>query len=117
MTQMPKIFYHAYKIMHVIADCKGAHSNQRTAAKTGITVANVMKITHMLRKAGYIASQRGREGGYVLTSKGENMTMLQLFEAVAGKYSLPDADQPLADRLHRVVKNELRNTYVFKGGM
>jgi Rrf2 family transcriptional regulator, cysteine metabolism repressor len=61
---------------------KGARSLSETAAELGLTVAYLEQIAPALRAAGFIESQRGAKGGYVLTQPPENIRMGAVIRAL-----------------------------------
>jgi len=52
---------------------------------TGSSKFHVSKVLQKLVKDGYLLSQRGPAGGFVLESPPEEITLLQIFESIEGK--------------------------------
>ncbi len=51
----------------------------------GISEAYVAKITRMLRLAGFIKSNRGKKGGYVLSKRPKEIKIAEILHALDGK--------------------------------
>ncbi len=49
---------------------------------------HVAKIMQRLSKNGYISSNRGPNGGFVLRKKPEEITLLDIYEAIEGKFEI-----------------------------
>lgn len=49
---------------------------------------HVAKILQRLAKEGFISSNRGPSGGFTLAKKPENITMLDIYEAIEGKFQV-----------------------------
>ncbi|HHW10461.1 MAG TPA: Rrf2 family transcriptional regulator [Firmicutes bacterium] len=57
-------------------------TNKQIAAATGIPLPYLSKVMLSLCRAGLISARRGRGGGLALTQKPENITILDIIEAV-----------------------------------
>lgn len=55
------------------------------ADATGTSKHHVAKIMQRLVKESFISSQRGPSGGFLLNVAPENLTFLQIYEAIEGK--------------------------------
>ena len=55
------------------------------ADATGTSKHHVAKIMQRLVKESFISSQRGPSGGFMLNVAPENLTFLQIYEAIEGK--------------------------------
>ena len=55
------------------------------ADATGTSKHHVAKIMQRLVKESFISSQRGLSGGFMLNVAPENLTFLQIYEAIEGK--------------------------------
>ncbi|MEO0096481.1 MAG: Rrf2 family transcriptional regulator [candidate division WOR-3 bacterium] len=60
------------------------------AQKQEIPIKYAEKIINLLLKAGLVRSVRGKEGGYLLTSKPKEIKLLAIFKALDGEISLVD---------------------------
>ncbi|MEM9352024.1 MAG: Rrf2 family transcriptional regulator [Planctomycetota bacterium] len=65
----------------------------------------LLQVLRSLVNAGYLTSTRGVEGGYALVSKLEELTVLDIIEAVDGPIS---AELPDAGGLNETAKQKLR---------
>ncbi len=72
-------------------------SNQEIADSLRVSEHHLAKVMQQLGKAGIIRSTRGPHGGFELARPAEEVTMLQLFEAVEGP--LGDAECLLGPRV------------------
>ena len=52
--------------------------------REGITAPNVAKLMRVLRRAGYVLSTRGKEGGYTLARPPEEISVLEVVQALDG---------------------------------
>ena len=52
--------------------------------------AHLSKIMQRLIREGFLLSVRGPKGGFVLAKKAEDIRLLEIFEALEGKYRLSD---------------------------
>ncbi|MBT3206734.1 MAG: Rrf2 family transcriptional regulator [Bacteroidetes bacterium] len=55
------------------------------AEKTGTSKHHVSKVMYRLAKVGYIESMRGPNGGFLLKRDPDELTLLNIFEAIEGK--------------------------------
>jgi Rrf2 family protein len=58
---------------------------------------HVAKIMQRLAKEGYISSNRGPSGGFVLKKKPDEITLLDIFEAIEGRFCVQSCpgDKPV----------------------
>lgn len=54
------------------------------ARKMGVSEAHLAKVFQRLVKAGILCSTRGPKGGFVLARKPEEVTLLEIYQAVEG---------------------------------
>lgn len=64
------------------------HSAFHLAQETGIPVPTVSKILGSLSKAGLLNSQRGLRGGFMLTSKPQEVSIADIIEAIDGPIAM-----------------------------
>ena len=69
----------------------GAVLAARISAEYSISLVYLVKILQQLARAGILRSKRGPHGGFSLARRAEDITLLQIVEAVDG---------PLMDHLH-----------------
>jgi Rrf2 family protein len=55
------------------------------AEQTGASRNHLAKVMQRLVKAGFVKSNRGPSGGFVLKKKAKDITVLQIYEAIEGK--------------------------------
>jgi Rrf2 family protein len=58
---------------------------QQIAERTEASKHHLAKVLQRLTKAGFISSTRGPNGGFVLKKTAEEITMLDIYEAIEGK--------------------------------
>ncbi len=85
LTEAASIALHG---MIIIARNKNLVNVQEIAEITGTSKHHVAKIFQRLVKAGYLYSQRGPTGGFVLRKKPEEINFLDLYEAIEGKLEI-----------------------------
>ena len=64
--------------------------NKEIAKTLEISENHLSKILQRLTKAGFIETQRGPKGGVRLSKNPENITLLNIFEAIEGPYTISD---------------------------
>ncbi len=62
--------------------------------KQQMSVTYLEQILHKLKKAGIVKSIRGAKGGYVLSRKGDKITVIQIINALDGPISISYCDSP-----------------------
>ena len=85
LTEAASIALHG---MIIIARSKNSVNVQEIAELTGTSKHHVAKIFQRLVKAGYLYSHRGPTGGFILGKKPEEITFLELYEAIEGKLEI-----------------------------
>jgi Rrf2 family protein len=68
----------------LIAQEKSGLNVLKIAERTDTSKHHVAKVMQRLVKAGYLTSQRGPSGGFVLKRKPEDINFLELYEAIEG---------------------------------
>jgi Rrf2 family protein len=71
--------------MVLIASAKESLNVIRISEKTGASKHHIAKILQRLVKEGYLNSNRGPAGGFVLRIQPVNITLMQIYEAIEGK--------------------------------
>jgi Rrf2 family protein len=59
-----------------------------------MSVTYLVQILHRLKKAGLVKSIRGAKGGYVLSQRGDKITVSQVIRALDGPISISHCDFP-----------------------
>lgn len=76
------------------------------ARRHGIPIRFLEQVLHAMKKAGIVESQRGAQGGYLLTREPKAMSIADIFEALEGPvFHRSFIGQPSRDR--HVAKPEL----------
>src|SRR6056297_2748452 len=70
--------------MILIARSKKSMNVLAIAERTNTSKHHVAKVMQRLVKAGYLTSQRGPSGGFILRKKPENITFLEIYEIIEG---------------------------------
>jgi Rrf2 family protein len=71
--------------MVVIARAGELINVSNIAEQTGASRNHLAKVMQRLVKAGFVKSNRGPSGGFVLKKKAKEITVLQIYEAIEGK--------------------------------
>ena len=61
------------------------------ANKTSTSKHHVAKVLQLLVKQNYLTSQRGPQGGFSLKKDPNDITFLQIYEAVEGEIEIPES--------------------------
>jgi len=82
---------------------------RRISARQRVSVAYIDQILIPLRTSGLIISQRGRKGGYLLARPPDQISALDVLEALEGKIALNDCvtNPQVCDRSDRCATREL----------
>jgi Rrf2 family protein len=81
------------------------------AGKIGISPANLQQPAGVLRRHGFIHSERGEDGGYSLAKAPEDIYLRDVFDALEGE--LLEAEEPPAGRPETALERCVR-TAVFE---
>jgi Rrf2 family protein len=85
LSEASSIALHA---MILVGRSKGASINvDEIAETTGSSRHHVAKVMQRLAKDGYVGSYRGPNGGFSMIKKPEEITLLEIYEAIEGKVS------------------------------
>ncbi len=74
----------------LIGDSEGPLSVAQIADMTGTSRHHVAKVMQRLTKEGYILSQRGPAGGFILNKPAEKISFLDIYESIEGKVYIPE---------------------------
>jgi Rrf2 family protein len=96
LTEAASIALHG---MIIIGRSKHLVNVQEIAELTATSKHHVAKVFQRLVKAGYLYSQRGPTGGFVLRKKPSEINFLELYEAIEGKLELTECplDKPICN--------------------
>ncbi len=73
----------------IIAKADGMVNVQTIADLTGSSRHHIAKVMQRLTRENLIASSRGPSGGFELLRAPEEITLLEIFEAIEGKMTIP----------------------------
>jgi Rrf2 family transcriptional regulator, nitric oxide-sensitive transcriptional repressor len=73
---------YALRAIVVLATAGGARTAQEISVQSKVPQDYLAKILHALAKAGLVAAQRGRGGGFVLSHSPQTVTVLDVVTAV-----------------------------------
>jgi Rrf2 family protein len=85
LTEASSIALHG---MIIVARSKRIVNVQEIAELTLTSRHHVAKIFQRLVKAGYLTSQRGPTGGFILKKKPKEINFLELYEAIEGELEI-----------------------------
>ncbi|WP_404352648.1 RrF2 family transcriptional regulator [Caproicibacterium sp. XB2] len=84
---------YAVRIMEVLATENSKVDACTIAEKAMVTQRFTLKILHKLVTAGLVVSFKGAHGGYTLAKASEQITLLEVIEAVEGPYMFSRCQQ------------------------
>ena len=91
MTNMLKISEAASLALHttvmLAADPDNLYSTNEIASALHASKAHLSKVLQRLEKSDIVKSTRGPNGGFKLTKSGNDITLLEVYEAIDGKLS------------------------------
>ena len=83
--KVKKSFEQAICIMLVLATAKGPVKSLELSTRLGVSDSYLKKITRQLVVSGLIASRSSKLGGFILDKPAEDITFLDVFDAIEGK--------------------------------
>lgn len=94
MATMLKVSEAASLGLHTMAllatDPQRMVSSQEIAAVLNVSQAHLSKVMHRLALAGLVRAVRGPRGGFALTRPAEEVTLLEIYEAIEGPIEVHD---------------------------
>lgn len=91
MVRLGKLTDYAVVIMSHLAQEAGlARSAQEVAQQLNLALPTVSKILKVLARAGLLLSQRGARGGYRLARAAEQITLVEVIDAMEGPFALTE---------------------------
>lgn len=86
ISEMASLAIHGLAL--IAAHGGGTMNVREMAGATGASEAHLAKTMQRLAKAGLVFSERGPKGGFALARPAEDITLLEIYEAVEGPRSL-----------------------------
>ncbi len=86
LTEAASIGLHA---LIIIAKSEGMVNVQTIADLTGSSRHHIAKVMQRLTREDLVTSSRGPSGGFELQKNPEEITLMEIFEAIEGKMSIP----------------------------
>ena len=100
MSKLVTISEAAHIALHgmiLVVQAEGVINVNKIAERTDASKHHVAKIFQRLVKAGYVTSQRGPSGGFILNKKPKEISFLNLYELIEGEISMNECplDKPV----------------------
>ncbi len=101
--------------MILIAKADPSINVLQIAERTGASRHHVAKIMQRLAKNNYLASHRGPSGGFTLRKKPEEITFLEIYEAIEGEIEITPCplDKPICP-FDKCIMNNVTNQMTLK---
>lgn len=91
MLRLSKLGDYGTLIMaHMARDPRRVFSAAEIAAAVGVGLPTVSKVLKMLARAALLVSHRGTRGGYALARPPENISIVQIIDAVEGTMGITE---------------------------
>jgi FeS assembly SUF system regulator len=94
MIRMSKLTDYAILLLAHLARAPGTLTAQELAARSRVPLPTVSKLAKELSKAGLVVSHRGRNGGYGLARRAEDISVAEIVEALEGPIALTECAKP-----------------------
>jgi len=73
-----------------LVTCHGAHSVRVLASETGVPIPTTSKVLKRLSQANVVRSQRGPKGGYSLMRAADQISILEVIDALEGPLAVTE---------------------------
>ena len=73
-----------HAMVYLAAGSRNGMSTRQIASELQVSEAHLSKVLQRLGKVGLVASTRGPKGGFTLGKKAEEITLLEVYEAIDG---------------------------------
>ena len=90
MLKISRLADYGLMIVSVLASEGEQMAAQDLGDKCGLTKATTTKVLKLLSQAGIVAASRGKTGGYYLAKESKDVSVLNVLEAVDGKFGLSE---------------------------
>ncbi|WP_449315829.1 RrF2 family transcriptional regulator [Rubneribacter sp.] len=98
---------YAIRIVVYLATARGVRTAQDIAEHVGLSPVNVVRVVQKLLAAKVVASQRGHTGGYLLAASPDEITLLDVVEAMEGNAACRALNSTEAEYFPRTVFRDL----------
>ncbi|HET7370096.1 MAG TPA: SUF system Fe-S cluster assembly regulator [Gammaproteobacteria bacterium] len=82
--------YGTVVLAHMAVQPKSVHTASDLAARTHLALPTVSKLLKLFAKGGLVESFRGAQGGYKLARKPQDITAVQIIDAVEGPVGITE---------------------------
>jgi Rrf2 family nitric oxide-sensitive transcriptional repressor len=98
-------------MVFLAADEEGMYSVGEVAEKLRVSKAHLQKVFQQLARVGLLKSNRGPKGGYSLRKRIDQITLLDIYEAIEGPMEIKNClfDEPIC-RGERCIYGDLLST-------
>ena len=93
MLKVSKLADYSTVIMTHISNVGGKHSAKDISDSTNISHPTVTKLLKILSKSGMLSSTKGLRGGYELSKSPEDISLLDIINAVEGDIALTECSK------------------------
>lgn len=90
-------------LVDLSVNSKTAHvSLNSIAERNDISLQYLEQVFAALRRAGIVKSIKGSQGGYLLSTEPQNITVAEILEALEGSYQVDDEEVPSDSASHEI---------------
>ena len=93
MLRISKLTDYGVVLVAHLASCEGAHSVKVLARETGLPAPTTSKVLKRLSQARLVQSVQGPRGGYLLLRKPDEVSVLDVIDAMEGRVALTECAQ------------------------
>ena len=91
MIRMAKLTDYGFVVLrHFVANAREGHTAKRVAEDTRIPLPTVSKLLKVLAQRGFLASQRGVNGGYRIAMDPRTVSLADVIDALEGPIAITD---------------------------
>ncbi len=103
ISDAASLAFHA--VVYLAANEDRLISTGEMAETLKVSENHLSKVLQRLTRAGLVRSIRGPKGGYLLKRSAQNITLLEVYEAIEGKLVATDCllGEPVCDRKHCIL--------------
>jgi len=102
MLRISKLTDYGVVLVTHLATCEGAHSVKVLARETGLPAPTTSKVLKRLSRAELVQSVQGPRGGYLLSRNPDEVSVLDVIDAMEGPVALTQCvqDEPNTECAH-----------------